>query len=52
MLNPRENMVIIDGVIKTIEIHSINVSNRGNKYNILFKGSKNKWYSYSPNNVL
>ncbi|MBO7202736.1 MAG: DUF2726 domain-containing protein [Paludibacteraceae bacterium] len=52
MLNPRENMVVINGIIKTVEIHSINISNRGDKYNILFKGSKNKWYSYSRNNVL
>ena len=52
MLNPRENMVVIDGIIKTVEIHSINISSRGDKYNILFNGSKNKWYSYSRKNVL
>ena len=51
MLNPRENMVVIDGVIKTVEIHSIQLNERGDKYNILFKNAKYKCYSYSRNKV-
>lgn len=51
MLNPRENMVIIDGQIKTVEIHSIQLNERGDKYNILFKSAKYKCYSYSRNKV-
>lgn len=51
MLDPRENMVVIDGVIKTVEIHSIQLNERGDKYNILFKSAKYKCYSYSHNKV-
>ena len=51
MLNPRENMVVINGVIKTVEIHSIQLNERGDKYNILFNSAKYKCYSYSRNKV-
>ena len=51
MLNPRENMVVIDGIIKTVEIHSIQLNERGDKYNILFNSAKYKCYSYSRNKV-
>ncbi len=51
MLNPRENMVVIDGQIKTVEIHSIQLNERGDKYNILFKSARNRCYSYSRNKV-
>ena len=51
MLNPRENMIVINGVIKTVEIHSINLNQRGDKYNIFFKSSQSKCFSYSWRNV-
>ena len=51
MLNPRENMVVIGGQIKTVEIHSIQLNERGDKYNIFFKNAKYKCYSYSRNKV-
>ena len=51
MLNPRENMVIINGVIKTAEIHSIHLSQQRDKYNIFFNSAKHKCFSYSWRNV-
>ena len=52
MLNPRENMVVINGVIKTAEIHSIQLNQRRDKYNIFFKSAKSKCFSYSWRNVI
>ena len=52
MLNPRENMVVINGTIKTVEIHSIKLNERGDKYNVLFNSAKYKCYSYSWRNVI
>ena len=51
MLNLRENMVVINSVIKTAEIHSIHLNQRGDKYNIFFKSAKSKCFSYSWRNV-
>jgi hypothetical protein len=51
MLNPRENMVVINGVIKTVEIHSIHLSQQRDKYNIFFNSAKHKCFSYSWRNV-
>ena len=57
MLNPRENIVVIDGQIKTAEIHCISANSRTQGYNITFIDRRNpdkggKTYSYGFGKVL
>ncbi len=51
MMNLRENMVVIDGQIKTSQIMRCTINNIGDKYNIVFKNNPYKTYSYSRNKV-
>ena len=52
MLNPRENMVIIDGQIKTSQIARCSISDSGDRYNIAFKNNTSKTFSYGRNRAL
>ncbi len=50
MLNQRENMIIIDGEVKTHQIANCSLSSRGT-YNISFNNNPRKIYSYKPEKV-
>ena len=52
MLNPRENMVIIDGQIKTSQIARCSISDSGDRYNIAFKNNTSKTFSYGRNRAV
>ena len=52
MLNPRENMVVIDGQIKTSQIARCSISNSGDRYNIAFKNNTSKTFSYGRNRAV
>ena len=52
MLNPRENMVIIDGQIKTSQIARCSINDSGDRYNIAFKNNTSKTFSYGRNRAL
>ena len=52
MLNPRENMVIIDGQIKTSQIARCSISNSRDRYNIAFKNNTSKTFSYGRNRAV
>lgn len=45
-MNLRENMIVIDGQIRTAQIMRCTINNRGDKYNIVFKNNPYKTYSY------
>lgn len=51
MLNLRENMIVIDGQIKTDQIMQCTIKNREDKYDIIFNNSPHKTYSYSKHKV-
>lgn len=51
MLNLRENMIVIDGQIKTGQIEQFTVSDNWDKFNIVFKNNP-KVYGYNCNKVL
>ena len=50
-MNLRENMILIDGQIKTSQIMQCSINHHGDKYNIIFKNNPYKTYSYSRNKV-
>lgn len=50
-MNLRDNMIVIDGQIRTDQIMRCTINNRGDKYNIIFKNNPHKTYSYSRNKV-
>ena len=52
MLNPRENMVVIDGQIKTANILHISTNNRMNGYDIVFNKTTRKTFSYGRNRAM
>ena len=52
MLNPRENMVIIDGQIKTSQVARCAINNSGDRYNIAFNNSPSKTFSYGRNRAM
>ena len=52
MLNPRENMVVIDGQIKTSKIARCAINDSGDRYNIAFKNNPNKTFSYGRNRAM
>ncbi len=52
MINPRENMIVIEGQIKTWQIASCSVNNRGDRYNIVFTSNPTKTYSYAQHKVI
>lgn len=52
MLNPRENMVVIDGLIKTSQIARCTKNNNGDRYNIAFNNNPNKTFSYGRNRAM
>ena len=57
MLNPRENIVVIDGQIRTAEIQYISANSRTQGYNITFIDRRNPNkergpYPYGPRKVL
>lgn len=52
MLNLRENMVIIDGQIKTSQIARCSISDSGDRYNIAFKNNTSKTFSYGRNRAV
>ena len=52
MLNPRENMVVIDGQIKTSQIARCSISDSGDRYNIAFKNNTSKTFSYGRNRAV
>ena len=47
MINLRENMIVVDGQIKTGQIMQCAINNRGDKFNIVFNSNPYKTYSYS-----
>lgn len=51
MIDPRENMIVIDGRIKTDQVVRCSVNNRGDRYDIAFTGSPYKTYSYSRGKI-
>nr|MBQ5604713.1 AAA family ATPase [Bacteroidales bacterium] len=52
MLNLRENMLVIDGQIKTSQIARCAINDSGDKYNIAFNNNPNKIFSYSRNRAM
>ncbi len=52
MLNLRENMIVIDGQIKTSQIERCSLNNSGDRYNVVFKNNPCKTYFYGCNKVL
>lgn len=52
MLNPRENMVVIDGQIKTSQIARCSISDDWERYNITFKNNTSKTFSYGHNRAV
>ena len=52
MLNPRENMVVIDGQIKTANILHISTNSRMNGYDIVFNKTTRKTFSYGRNRAM
>ena len=52
MLNPRENMVVIDGQIKTSQIARCAINDSGDRYNIAFNNNPNKTFSYGRNRAM
>ncbi len=52
MLNPRENMVVIDGRIKTGQIARCAINESGDRYNIAFNNNPNKTFSYGRNRAI
>lgn len=52
MINPCENMILIDGIIKTVEIHSCQLNGYRDKYNIIYKSARYKSYAYNRNKVI
>ena len=52
MLNLRENMVVIDGQIKTDKIYRCTVNNSGDRYNITFCNNTNRIFSYGRNRAM
>ena len=52
MLNPRENIVIIDGQIKTSQIARCSISDSGEIYHIAFKNNVSKTFSYKRNRAI
>lgn len=50
MIDPHENMLVIDGRIKTAEVISCTINNRGG-YDIVFANLPYKTYSYGRNKV-
>ncbi len=52
MLNPRENMVVIDGQIKTGQIERCAINDSGDRYNIAFNNNPNKTFSYGRNRAM
>ena len=52
MLNPRENMVMIDGQIKIANILHISTNNRMNGYDIVFNKTTRKTFSYGRNRAM
>lgn len=51
MIDLRENIIVIDGRIKTDQVVRCSVNNRGNMYNIVFTNNPYKTYSYSRGKV-
>ena len=52
MLNPRENMVVIDGQIKTCQIARCAINDSGDRYNIAFNNNPNRTFSYGRNRAI
>lgn len=45
-------MILIDGIIKTVEIHSCQLNGCRDKYNIIYKSARYKTYAYNRNKVI
>lgn len=52
MLCLRENMVVIDGQIRTSQIASCTINDSGDRYNVAFNNSPNRIFSYGRNRAL
>lgn len=52
MLNLRENMVVIDGQVKTGQIARCAINDSGDRYNIAFKNNPSKTFSYGRNRAV
>ena len=52
MLNLRENMIVIDGQIKTDKIYRCDINNSGDRYNITFRNNTCKTFSYGRNRAV
>lgn len=52
MLNERENMIIIDGQVKTARIHSCQCGKNGSGYDIVYRTNPSKVFSYGRHRVV
>ncbi len=52
MLSLRENMILIDGLIRTCQIDRCSLNANGDRYHIAFKNKPSKTYSYGLNKVM
>lgn len=52
MIDPRENMIVIDGRIKTGQVARCTVGHCGDRYDIVFTSNPSKIYSYSCDRVV
>ncbi len=52
MLNQRENMIIIDGQMKTAQIHSCQYGKNGSGYDIVYRTNPLKVFSYGRHRVV
>ena len=52
MFNLRENMVVIDGQIRTSQISCCTINSSGDRYNIAFNNNPSKTFSYGRNRAM